>query len=411
MTLDRREKHDFDAHYYPYTGALNTSGLQISWAGSAYVQSDWDAHLAALSQVNLENAVKSSLVNKILGDADLSVFIGESPMLAKSIVSLASGVLGAVSSLKRGRIEDAIRSLIKGINGARSTQTGILTPEQRSFASKAGRTKKLLEAELLLAQKVKTWREGKKKFRNSETGKRIKAEIDQLRKQRSEALKGAYGPPVVDTGDISAAVLSLRYAWQPAIESAYDFTMMLDNQLVSKELRFKASKRQLSKFGVRSNGNLAKQGTDAEMRVRGRVILKRRPSNVEISGIHNPRQVIWELIPYSFVVDWFIPIGDYLRAQGVTPDMVRTYQQMRFTIAKSRETSFSPYKAGYNPYSSGGTVYKNGRFKMEKIDMVRNTPSWSARLPSTKTLAQAFSTTHMQNAAALIHQRIRAALR
>jgi hypothetical protein len=29
-------------------------------------------------------------------------------------------------------------------------------------------------------------------------------------------------------------------------------------------------------------------------------------------GITNPVGLIWELIPYSFIVDWFVPIGDYL---------------------------------------------------------------------------------------------------
>ncbi|YP_010769650.1 maturation protein [ssRNA phage SRR6960803_9] len=29
-------------------------------------------------------------------------------------------------------------------------------------------------------------------------------------------------------------------------------------------------------------------------------------------GISNPLNLAWELIPYSFVVDWFVPVGDYL---------------------------------------------------------------------------------------------------
>lgn len=29
-------------------------------------------------------------------------------------------------------------------------------------------------------------------------------------------------------------------------------------------------------------------------------------------GITNPLQVAWELVPYSFVIDWILPVGDYL---------------------------------------------------------------------------------------------------
>lgn len=31
-------------------------------------------------------------------------------------------------------------------------------------------------------------------------------------------------------------------------------------------------------------------------------------------GLTNPAEVIWELVPFSFVADWFLPIGDYLSA-------------------------------------------------------------------------------------------------
>lgn len=34
-------------------------------------------------------------------------------------------------------------------------------------------------------------------------------------------------------------------------------------------------------------------------------------------GLTNPLSVAWELIPFSFVVDWFLPIGKYLDALDV----------------------------------------------------------------------------------------------
>lgn len=33
-------------------------------------------------------------------------------------------------------------------------------------------------------------------------------------------------------------------------------------------------------------------------------------------GLTNPAEIVWELVPYSFVVDWFLPIGDWLSAMG-----------------------------------------------------------------------------------------------
>jgi hypothetical protein len=35
-------------------------------------------------------------------------------------------------------------------------------------------------------------------------------------------------------------------------------------------------------------------------------------ANLQDWGITNPLLLAWELLPYSFVVDWFIPVGDWL---------------------------------------------------------------------------------------------------
>lgn len=36
------------------------------------------------------------------------------------------------------------------------------------------------------------------------------------------------------------------------------------------------------------------------------------PANLNDWGLTNPLEVAWELVPYSFVVDWFLPVGDFL---------------------------------------------------------------------------------------------------
>jgi hypothetical protein len=36
-------------------------------------------------------------------------------------------------------------------------------------------------------------------------------------------------------------------------------------------------------------------------------------------GLGNPASILWERIPYSFLVDWFIPIGTYLEVIGQVP--------------------------------------------------------------------------------------------
>jgi len=38
-------------------------------------------------------------------------------------------------------------------------------------------------------------------------------------------------------------------------------------------------------------------------------------------GLTDPLSVLWEITPYSFVVDWFIPIGTYLENLNTIPSL------------------------------------------------------------------------------------------
>lgn len=46
--------------------------------------------------------------------------------------------------------------------------------------------------------------------------------------------------------------------------------------------------------------------------------------NTQELGLINPAEVVWELLPYSFVVDWAIPVGSWL--SGLTADVGLTYK-------------------------------------------------------------------------------------
>jgi hypothetical protein len=42
-----------------------------------------------------------------------------------------------------------------------------------------------------------------------------------------------------------------------------------------------------------------------------------KAANFSQLGLTNPFEIAWELVPFSFVADWFVPIGDYLAALDI----------------------------------------------------------------------------------------------
>lgn len=74
-----------------------------------------------------------------------------------------------------------------------------------------------------------------------------------------------------------------------------------------------------------------------------RFVWRAAPNDLDLParfGLGNPLEIGWELLPFSFVADWFLPIGDYLSAldvpyrfahQGGTRGLFRQIRQRGFT--------------------------------------------------------------------------------
>lgn len=70
-----------------------------------------------------------------------------------------------------------------------------------------------------------------------------------------------------------------------------------------------------------------------EYTVTSHVYYKVRDTNMSTNvggGIYNLFPLAWELVPYSFVVDWFINVGDFLRASYPRPDHIELGNSVGF---------------------------------------------------------------------------------
>lgn len=104
-------------------------------------------------------------------------------------------------------------------------------------------------------------------------------------------------------------------------------------------------------------------------------------------GLLNPLEVAWELVPLSFVADWFFPIGSYLSAFST----MSSYTTDQCTIGEKVEmmqehvvTHVSPASATISGYSGNAVGVKLKRYPV-------NRPPWSINADFPTSVPQALS--------------------
>jgi len=120
------------------------------------------------------------------------------------------------------------------------------------------------------------------------------------------------------------------------------------------------------------------------------------------TGFTNPINLLWEVIPYSFVIDWFLPIGPYLETLNAWQGL--TFKEGFLTLFTRQNTSCTLSWSGQlGPFSSG---VKHGAMNREWVILNRGRLESfpGARFPQFK---NPFSVTHVLNGLALMRTAFR----
>lgn len=118
--------------------------------------------------------------------------------------------------------------------------------------------------------------------------------------------------------------LELQYGWKPLLNDVYGSAELLAQKFYAESKgKAKASaKRSYTRVITGVIDNVPYEDTiTTEIEVKYTLYYSTTTEALHTLsqvGISNPAVLAWELLPYSFVVDWFIPIGNYLSSIDAT---------------------------------------------------------------------------------------------
>lgn len=118
-------------------------------------------------------------------------------------------------------------------------------------------------------------------------------------------------------------------------------------------------------------------------------------------GLNNPLEIAWDLVPYSFVLDWFLPIGDSLAALNSTTGLTKMGDSVTEFLVEHREYRVHPNvpsnldRTWYVPLINGSMTRYSHTRSLTPLGLLAVLPI--IRLPS--------SLWHAITSVALINQR------
>lgn len=204
--------------------------------------------------------------------------------------------------------------------------------------------------------------------------------------------------------DASSMFLEIQYGWGPLLQDVHEgmqaYAKHTNPPRVSqyKVTVRKTKERDTYPLGP-GTGKLLTVHTRNTVSKTLTVTQYEQLSTARSLGLADPRSILWEKVPLSFVADWFIPIGSYLDSLATVPFIVASYQVV------TRDTRVGDGQGGADPNYPTSKNYIGASAHGSAMYYDRSYPgSITVPLPKFKSMKQALSIGHIQNGIALLHQ-------
>jgi len=209
------------------------------------------------------------------------------------------------------------------------------------------------------------------------------------------------------------AWIALQYGWRPLLSDIYGLVEDIANQQASPQIyTAKARSRFVEAIAYdkplypTSDKKFFTRDTvsgEKVWEVSYGITYWRRPGapqDLPRMGITNPAVVAWELVPWSFVIDWVLPIGSFLETLDATLgiEFLHGYK----TVYQKSFAMYSGLKVGMN----GGVDTRGFMQGSEEYVDVRRTVLKDFPSPCLPQFKNPLSPMHMYNGIALLAQQL-----
>lgn len=140
----------------------------------------------------------------------------------------------------------------------------------------------------------------------------------------SQLVRAVRQPATPLSRDLASKWLQLQYGWRPLMSDIYGLSEEIDRKMhdVGVFVYGSATHKMSQSFTEKEFPNQSAQisgssVTKYKTKYRYKVD-SATAARLKHIGLSNPALTIWELIPYSFVVDWVIDVGGYLELLDAT---------------------------------------------------------------------------------------------
>jgi len=202
---------------------------------------------------------------------------------------------------------------------------------------------------------------------------------------------------------IAKGWLALQYGWKPLVNDIYGAAQTLAELNIKSPVEKVVKQRTINHSdtasGRESNGFFTYQDSE-QSTLTIRYVCSFTLSNAPLKtlselGITNPALIAWELLPWSFVIDWFLPIGDFVSACDATNGL--TFRSgTKTTFLRGRTSRAYTHLRKASGKATGYAVARTDRVQVERT-VLGSFPS--PQLPQPQ---NPLSFTHLANAMALL---------